>query len=144
IGKLKFGDDEDWNHHRTDVAHLTAYVESKWKRDLTWQTVDFGAATVDDLVQSPVLYINGQRAPQFTDEQVQALREYVSRGGFILADACCDGGKEFDAGIREIFATAFPEPEYKLHLLDADHHVWHFEEPVAPEQARPLWGIDFG
>ena len=69
VAKLKHGPDDDWNRHRSDLANLTSYVEKKWKRDLTWQVIDPAAATVEDLVQAPVLFISGRQAPQFTAEQ---------------------------------------------------------------------------
>ena len=50
IGKLQYGSGDDWNQHRGDVGNLTRYVESRWRRDLTWQVVDLRLADVDDLV----------------------------------------------------------------------------------------------
>ena len=38
----------------------------------------------------------------------------------------------------------FPEPEYRLQLLEPDHPIWHAEERIAPSQLRPMWGIEFG
>ena len=63
MAKLKHGTDNDWNQHPSDVANLTRYVESRWERDLTHQIVDLKAAAVEDLVQSPVLYLSGSRSP---------------------------------------------------------------------------------
>lgn len=143
VAKLKHGPEDDWDHHRGDLANLTSYVEKKWQRDLTWQIIDPAAASVDDLLQAPVLFFNGQRVPEFTAEQKKLLRDYVDRGGFIFAEACC-GGAEFDAGFRKLMAEVFPEQEYKLRLLPPEHPVWHAEEPVDPKFARPLLGIDIG
>ena len=60
VAKLKHGPDDDWNHHRSDLANLTSYVEKKWERDLTWQVIDPAAASVEDLLQAPVLFFNGR------------------------------------------------------------------------------------
>ncbi len=143
VAKLKHGPEGDWNHHRNDLANLTSYVEKKWDRDLTWQVIDPAAASVEDLLQAPVLFFNGREAPQFTDEEKKRLRDYVDRGGFIFAEACC-GGTEFDVGFRKLMSEVFPEQEYKLRLLPPEHPIWHAEEPVDPEFVRPLWGIDIG
>ena len=59
------------------------------------------------------------------------LREYVNRGGFIFADAVCEG-QEFDRGFRSLIDRMFPEPEHRLHLLPPEHAVWSAEEPVDP------------
>lgn len=140
IGKLRFGEGNDWNRHRSDAANLTAYVEQKWRRDLTWQIVDARAASVDDLLQSPVLFLSGSQAPQFDAAEKQKLRGYVDRGGFIFAVACC-GGEAFQAGFEKLVQELFPEPDARLHELSPRHALWRVEEPVDPRAVK-LYGID--
>jgi len=148
MAKLEHGPKNDWNQHRGDVAHLTRYVEGEWKRDLTWQVVNVQAATVEDLLQSPVLYFAGSASPLPPSEAARLklarkLRDYLDRGGFVFAEAYC-GGEGFDGGFRRLMELAFPEPEYRLALLPPEHPIWRAERPVDPEHLRPLWGIEFG
>ena len=148
LGKLQHGPGDDWNSHRSDVANLTRYVERKWKRDLTWQVLDLRLASVEDLLQTPVLYLCGSQDPAIEGrgqrkEFARKIRDYLDRGGFLFADANC-GGENFDTGFRELMREAFPEPEYKLRLLEKEHPIWYAEEKVDPSQMRPLWGIEFG
>ena len=87
---------DDWNQHRGDVNNLTRYIESRWHRELTWQVVDLKAASVEDLGQTPVLYLCGSTSPLPEDpgEQqalAQKLRDYIDRGGFLFAEAYCGG-----------------------------------------------------
>ncbi|HEV7226020.1 MAG TPA: DUF4159 domain-containing protein [Pirellulales bacterium] len=142
--KLKHGPLDDWNHHRSDLANLTSYVETRWQRDLTWQVIDSAAASVADLQESPVLYISGQLHPDFSDDEVDRLRQYVNQGGFIFAEACCDGD-DFDQGFRALTKRMFPEPEYALHLLPKEHPAYSAEERVDVKFIDPeLYGIDVG
>ncbi len=147
ISKVQHGPGSDWNHHRNDVANLTSYVETKWKKEyplgLSWQVVDLAKAKADDLQQSPVLFINGSDVPEIDDKQGQMLREYVDRGGFIFAEACCANGEGFDRGFRALCKKIFP-PENQLRLLPPEHPIWHAEEKVAADQQRTLLGIDYG
>lgn len=143
LAKLKHSVGEDWNNHRNDVANLTRHVERRWERDLSWQVVDAELATVDDLLQAPVVYISGRDTVQFDDRQVAALREYVNLGGFIFAEACCQGDA-FDRSFRQLMQRVFPEPEYELRLLSPDHPVWFADEKIAPGDVVPLLGIDVG
>lgn len=148
LGKVQYGSDNDWNQHRADVGNLTRYVESRWKRDMTWQVVDLRLATVDDLLQTPVLYLCGNKTPLPSDANhrkslAQKLRDYLDRGGFLMAEADC-GSIGFDAGFRDLMKEVFPEPEYKLQLLEAEHPIWYAEEKVDPRQLRPIWGVEFG
>ena len=143
MAKLKRPDTDDWNRHRSDVHNLTRYVESRWERDLTWHVLDVERATLDDMAQSPVLFLNGRDRPVFNDEQIEMLRAYVDQGGFIFAESCCEGA-EFDAGFRDLMGRVFPEPEYRLKLLEPNHPIWRAEEPVDPEHVKALYGIDVG
>jgi hypothetical protein len=148
LAKLQHVPAEDWNQHCSDVGNLTRYVESRWKRDMTWQVVDLRLASVEDLVQTPVLYLCGSESPLPDDpserkELAQKLRDYLDRGGFLMAEAYC-GGEGFDRGFRDLVQQTFPEPEYNLRLLEPEHPIWYAEEKIDPQQLRPIWGIEFG
>jgi hypothetical protein len=148
MGKVQHGGGNDWNRHRADVGNLTRYVESRWKHDMTWQVVDLKMATIDDLVQTPVLYLCGSESPlpdNPADRKALAekLRGYLERGGFLFAEGYC-GSDAFDRGFRALTKEMFPEPEYQLRLLEQEHPIWYAEEKVDPEQLRPIWGIEFG
>ncbi len=143
VAKLKHGSGDDWNNHGRGLANLTAYTERQWNKDLTWQVIDAGAAQVEDLLEAPVLFLNGRLGLDFTAEQKQKLRDYIDRGGFIFAEACC-GGEAFDRDFRRLMTEIFPEPEYGLSLLPPEHPVWYAQQPVNPDYLRPLWGIEYG
>ena len=139
IAKLKREPDDDWNRHRSDLAHLTRDIEQRWGRMLSWQVIQGSAATVEDLLETPVLYITGRDSLQLTPQQKDTLRSYVEQGGFIFAEACCDGDG-FDKDFRALVAELFPESS--LRLLPPDHPIWFAEEKVSPNQLRPLYGVD--
>lgn len=148
LAKAQHSVEGDWNAHRADVDNLTRYVESRWKRDLTWQTTEIYKASVEDLLQSPVLYFSGSLNPLPADaaekkKLAQKLRDYLDRGGFLLAEANC-GGSAFDQGFRELMRLVFPEKEYALRLLEPEHPIWRAEQPLPPDQVRPLLGVDYG
>ena len=136
--------DDDWNQHRSDVANLTRYVESRWKRDLTWQVIDLRAATVDDLLQSPVLYLCGSDSPLPDDAaEAQGAGPEAPRLPRPRRVPLCRGllrRRGVRRGFRELMEQVFPEPEYRLQLLAPEHPIWHAEEKVDPEQLRPLLG----
>ncbi|HVX11827.1 MAG TPA: DUF4159 domain-containing protein [Pirellulales bacterium] len=144
--KLKHEPLDDWNRHRSDLSNLTSYVETRWGRDLTWQVIDAGTAHTEDLLEAPVIYLSGSSPPRFSDEQVERLREYVNQGGFILAEATCEGG-DFENGFEALMKRVFPEPEYRLHDLPLDHPAYTAEGRVDTSVFpinRTLKGIDVG
>ncbi|MCL2742337.1 MAG: DUF4159 domain-containing protein [Planctomycetaceae bacterium] len=148
MSKVQFGKTNDWNVHPNDANNITNYAEKNWKIDLTWQNIEIKRATVDHLIQTPVLYFCGNNSPlpdnkNEADELVQKLRGYLELGGFILAESQPDGAA-FDKGFRELTKLMFPEPDYELRLLESSHPIWAAETPIEPEFLRPLEGISFG
>lgn len=138
--KLKYGIGEEWNQHRSDLANLTRYAEQAWGRDMIWQTVDIRAASAEDLLQAPVLFISGRDSLDLTDQEQQELRSYIDQGGFIFAEACC-GGEGFDRDFRRLMQQIFPNQP--LRQLPFDHPVWFAEAKVDPKFApESLWGVD--
>ncbi|MEZ6136764.1 MAG: DUF4159 domain-containing protein [Pirellulaceae bacterium] len=133
VSRLKYGRDNDWNHHATAIQNLTAHTEQAWKRDLAWQTIDLQRARLEDLMESPVLFISGSRAPQFSPAEKQLLKDYVEQqGGFIFAEACNgDGcnGREFEEYFRRLVVELFEQP---LEKIEPDHPIWFAEARVNP------------
>ncbi|MDR0390961.1 MAG: DUF4159 domain-containing protein [Planctomycetaceae bacterium] len=148
LSKMQYGNDESWNIHPNDANNITFHAERRWSMDLTWQIVDVGRAGVDDLLQSPVLYFSGNQSiiPKSEKELrllVVKLRSYLDQGGFILADAQSND-KSFDTSFRELMRRVLPEPEYQLALLERTHPIWSADVVIAPNQVRPIEGINFG
>jgi hypothetical protein len=135
ITKLAFGppDQEDWNNDRNDARNLVDYCSREIFKQtpLAWQVFDVrGGADLtrkniqdftEELLESPIVYMNGHRAPRLEGGVKDMLREYVNNGGFILGEACC-GNPSFDRGFHELMNELFPDN--KLEPIPADHPVW--------------------
>ena len=135
--------DKEWNWHRNDVNNLTIHVENKWNMELTWQEIDLDKATVDDLLQVPVLFFSGNGSPLPDSNEAQQrladnLRDYVDRGGFIFAD-CEPCNSEFDAGFRKLMDLVFQKPEYRFKKLDASHPIWRPTRSSRPIRPVCCW-----
>ncbi|MCL2710167.1 MAG: DUF4159 domain-containing protein [Planctomycetaceae bacterium] len=146
MSKIQFGNDDAWNVHPNDVNNLTLFVESKWRFEMTWQTIDIRHATVDHLLQSPVISFSAKNW-QISQPEMEALakklREYIDQGGFIIAEPQ-PGGASFDRTFRALMERVFPEPGYELTLLERSHAIWSAEQAIDPEHIRPLEGIQYG
>ena len=143
IGKYQYGNDDQWNQHPKGVHYLTRELEKQWKTKLNWQTVRSRDATVDNLLESPVLHISGSEAIRLNEFQKENLKKYIETGGFIFAEACdgegCRDGRAFDRWFRELMAELFPESE--LQPLPADHPLWSARHTILPNPERPLLGL---
>lgn len=141
VGKLKYSGGDAWNQHPEDAANLVSYVEARWKRELSFQVVDLKSASVDDLLQVPVLYISGKSDPKFDDQEITKLRDYVLRGGFIFAEACCDG-REFDDAFDAAIEKMFKAEGLSLKPLPPEHPVWRMEDVIPPNFVGELFGVN--
>jgi Domain of unknown function (DUF4159) len=142
INKIRHLPTSDWNNDPDDVRNLVDLVSRDWKSLLTWQVVDPSSATVQDLLQAPILFFNGHRVPEFSAAARDNIREYVEQGGFLFVDACC-GEPEFDQGFRQLIKAIFPGEEYQLRPLPPEHPIWRARWDLNPE-THPLWGIEHG
>jgi len=148
ISQLDWRDDadSDWNRHPSSLHQLTRDVEVNWKRDLAWQTIRLKLASIDDLAETPVLFVRGTQALDLPAERVALLREYVRQGGFLWVEAC-DG----DGCRGEAFAKSFERlaseliPNAKLRALPIEHPIWYAETRVDPKSLpEGFWihGVD--
>ncbi len=142
IGKLKFGINDDWNLHPKGVHFLTRALESQWKTKLNWQTIQSENATVQDLIEAPVLFLSGKEQLDLGARQKQELKKYVESGGFIFAEAAQGDGcgdAEFDQLFRELMIELFPDS--KLEPLQRDHPIWNAHFPLLPRSDWPILGL---
>ncbi|MBX3431725.1 MAG: DUF4159 domain-containing protein [Pirellulales bacterium] len=145
VGKLEHGPGADWDRHPSGVANVVSLAEDLWGLNLTWQVLRGDKASVEDLLQAPVLLVSGSQAPELAGMAAKT-REYLDRGGFLFAEACCADGGPFDAGFRQFMEQVFPEPEYRLRRVGPEHPLWRVEQFVRPESpyVGRLWAVEYG
>lgn len=78
--------------------------------------------TLEEMSRFPLVYMHGRyRFPPFPQQQVDALRDYLARGGVLFADACC-GSSNFDRSFRELVRQLYPDQPLKQ--IPADHELF--------------------
>ena len=55
----------------------------------------------------PVIYLTGHDAVQLKPAEITVLRDYLSGGGVLIAEACC-GRQAFDRSFRELMGQVLP------------------------------------
>jgi len=155
ISKLAHGQGDGWNNKRSDVRHLVDFASQELfkKQPLAWQVFDIRQKQAEDddsrrqlaeeLLPSPIVYITGHHI-RLSDKEVKVLREYVTNGGFILAEACCGDRELFDRDFRALVKEEL-FPDNSLRPVPPDHPVWTASGKfVVPPKDFPLWGIQQG
>ena len=156
INKLKFDRpganpnaiDRHWNRHQFDARNLTDRITGSdgWPKLLTWQVVDMNTVRehggLEDLAISRILYLSSDSPPDFDEQDLELLRQYINTGGLIFAVNNCNSA-EFHDGMHQLVEKMYPNGETSLQRLTADHPVFRAEYLLEADTVE-LLGTDFG
>ena len=116
VARLHFGTDGAirhcgwWHNYPDSDANFNEHIEAWTRVDvdrLSFRIVDLGSPEVFDY---PFAYISEPGEMALTDRELENLREYIERGGFILMDDF-DGPWQLETMLREI-RRAFPDRHF--------------------------------
>ncbi len=143
MGKYKSGVGDDWDRHPKGVHYLTRELEKQWDTKLNWQTINGNEASIQDLVETPVLFISGRDQLDLTSAQKRTLKEYVENGNFIFAEANqgngCGNNVAFDRKFRALMLELFPDSQ--LTPLARNHPIWNAHFEIKPSEDWPILGL---
>jgi len=124
VNKLQYGKGSDWNLNPRDLANLSKALWAAYERPINWQTVSINSPASE--IEAPILFLSGSKAAAFTEKEMLKLREYVERGGTILAEPS-DRSKDFAASMERLLKDMYPPKSYpnvKLEAIAADHPIY--------------------
>jgi hypothetical protein len=93
-----------------------------------------------------MLIMTGEGAFTLPDAERKNLRQFVERGGFLLASAGCSS-EEWDRSFRREMSLVFPD--HPLKPLEMSHPVFHTVHDIEKLEAKhgtpkPLEGVTVG
>jgi Domain of unknown function (DUF4159) len=124
ISKLRF--DGNWANRPRDIASLTTYASKQIERPLNFQIVGLERSW-RDWTDSPVLFIASDKAPNFSNEDIDKLRNFALSGGLIFTHADRDS-IEFNNFAKDLAKKLFNK---ELQPLPDDHLIYNVTFPVA-------------
>jgi hypothetical protein len=98
------------------------------------------ALTDPTLFDSPLIYITGHEPFTFSNAEIAALREYLRKGGFLFAEACC-GRVAFDRAFRREMARVMPGSTLKA--LPANHMIFSLPNAIRAVGVTPGLAAQF-
>ncbi|MEJ0038040.1 MAG: DUF4159 domain-containing protein [Gammaproteobacteria bacterium] len=102
-----------WSHNYPESdRHLNQFLERATGLDvdeMSYRIVELGS---DEVFDYPFAYVSEPGEMQLTDQEVENLRQFISRGGFVLMDDF-DGPVQW-AQMRSQVLRAFPESDLPL------------------------------
>jgi hypothetical protein len=118
IARLQYDGGGDWYANPSSLPNLLSAI-----RDRTTLQVDGSEARItlmdDRLWDYPFLHMTGHGNVKFTEAEVERLRTYLLRGGFLHAD----DNYGMDASFRREIARVFPDR--KLVDVPLSHPIYH-------------------
>ncbi len=100
----------------------------------------------EDIYEFPLLIMTGEGEFRLSDAERESLRQYIERGGFLLASAGCSSS-EWDRSFRREMASIFVD--HPLQPIDMNHPMFHTVYEIKKLKTkhgtpRPLAGIRLG
>jgi hypothetical protein len=124
VNKLQYGKGQDWNLNPRDIANVSKALWNAYERPVNWQTVSITSPAAE--IEAPILFISGSEKVNFTEAEMLKLREYIERGGTILAEPS-DHSADFAASMEQLLKDMYPPrsyPDIKLEVLPAEHPIY--------------------
>ena len=118
IAQLKYQGGGDWYANPTGLPNLLEALRSRTDIDAAAEPATVSPGS-DELFLYPMVYMTGHGRVFFDDEEVERLRRYFDRGGFLWAD----DNYGMDASFRVEIAKVLPEDP--LVELPFDHGIYH-------------------
>lgn len=102
ITRLKYSGGGDWYNDPSEEVNLLRFVHEQTGTDVD-PRYEFLDLSSDRLFAAPFLYLTGHGNISFTDFEVQRLRTYLTRGGFLYADDDYGMDKAFRREMKRVF-----------------------------------------
>jgi len=116
---------EEWSHDYPEAGlHFSKILSELSKLQVVLDEDEYIFAFDDpNLMKYPFAYMCEVGHMQLTDSEIQGMREYLLRGGFLLVD---DFRGSYDMRNLEYhIKRALPEPEYKIKPIDVTHPIFN-------------------
>jgi len=118
VGQLRH--QGDWNPDPNGTYQMLRHLalDSSLEVGFDLRHVDADEAQLAPL---PFLYLTGHRDPEFSENEIAALRSHLQAGGFLFVNNCC-GRAAFDAHVRALAGALFPDQP--LAALPPEHPLF--------------------
>ncbi|NNM84932.1 MAG: DUF4159 domain-containing protein [Phycisphaerales bacterium] len=143
MSKLQYTKDYfgPWNARQRDAANFVSWVTHTFETPVNWQVVSINAP-MSQWLDSPILFITGDRDPKFTKQQVLQLTTYVDNGGIVF----CSGEGQSQSFKRAMlrYGQEVVHNQYEAHVLSRKSYLYTMQPWYHPTSYGQYMGISNG
>ncbi|MDB5353591.1 MAG: A-macroglobulin complement component [Phycisphaerales bacterium] len=127
-------DVDPWNERPRDAANLAKWMgHHSVEGFFNWQIVNL-KVPVEELHDSPILYLSGSEELSLSNQDVEKLRTFVNQGGIILGNADC-GSRAFSSSFISLGHRLFPK--YEFRRLPMNHPIFDEQYHASKWKTKP-------
>ncbi|MEM1208804.1 MAG: DUF4159 domain-containing protein [Planctomycetota bacterium] len=127
-----------WDDEIGGLGRFTRYASDRYERDTHWTTTDL-SRPLTELLDYPMLFIGATDALNFSDAQVDKLRDYVQAGGLLLlnpSDPKAAVGRSFRTLLEKI------APGREIATIEPEDTIYDIHREVRPSVRMQAIGSD--
>jgi len=136
-----------WADHPTGEQYLLQMFKERTSinADCSWHVVDMN--NLKEMVKYPILFVTSPEEFRCTDAEARNLKEYIMRGGFLLADDCVFKGNgprdKFFTSVKELINRTFDAKMVEIPPSDDLFRCFHNvpRVPVMQGKNDGGWGL---
>lgn len=118
VARLRYSGGGDWYWGRSALPNLHKFLAENTNIGVIDKEVNI-QVTDPELYNYPFLFLTGHGNIKFTDQEVTALREYLTSGGFLFANDSYGLITAFKREMKRVF------PEKELIEIPFGHEIYH-------------------
>lgn len=119
LARLKYGGGGDWYSNPTSLPNLLEALQDRI--GLSFPEEESVVEPSDPaLFNYPIVFMNGHGTVRFTETELDHLRQYLQRGGFLWADDNYGMDESFREEMKRLF------PDHPLVPLPHDHPIYSY------------------
>lgn len=118
LARLHYGGGGDWYNDQDIVPNIADFLDKTLNSNFS-QLEAVVNLTDSKLYDYPFIFATGHGNISFSEKEINNLREYLARGGFLYVDDDYGMDESFRREVKKIF------PDRDLIELPADHQLFH-------------------
>jgi hypothetical protein len=117
IARLKYGGGGDWYWGRSAIPNMLKFLKENTNIPVNEEEV-WVSIMDKELFNYPFIFLTGHGNIEFTDDEIQRLKNYLTHGGFLFANDSYGLDKAFRREMKRVF------PDKELVELPFDHGIY--------------------